>query len=250
MFILVLFLCIKVVSFYNSNSLVFNYYNGFEVIGDTIVGCNFEGGNLIIPSVIDGVEVKKIGDKAFVGIGLESVYLPDSIISIGDYAFANNKLKSVKIPESVKEIGEGAFIHNNISNLEISDSVILGNASFNDNYLEVNKAFFYRDNELVSYGGNIKGNVVIPDISVIGEKAFFQTYIISVSIPNTVTTIKSNAFQNNYLVELYLSENIKDIADNAFSDNSYLSEIVINNNENSLIDYPWGASNSSLYWLK
>lgn len=257
--VMVLVLFLKVFSIYNNGaSYLFFSYNGFEVEGNTIIKYNNGGGNVVIPSVIDGVTIEKIGDNAFNGLNIDSIIIPDTIISIGDYAFANNNISALKIPDSVKGIGEGAFIHNDIKDLVINEDIELGNACFNDNKLDAANAFFYRNNysELISYGGEIKGNVEIPekvnDVSVntIGEKAFFETYIISVLIPESINIIKSEAFKRNYLIELFLSSNIDNIEVNAFSDNFYLSEIIIDKDFNSILNYPWGADYSSLYWLK
>lgn len=248
--VLVVFLGIKIYLSFDNSSFSFLSYNGFKINGNVIVDCYIEGGNVVIPRVIDGIEIKEIGDYAFEGLNIDDVYIPDSVEKIGDYAFANNNIINLKIPSSVKEIGEGAFIHNNILNLEMKSDIKLGNACFNDNNLNFDDAFFYRDTKLISYGGDIKGNIEIPKVEVIGEKAFFETYIVSVSIPDTVISIEDFAFQNNYLVEMYLSNNIKFISETAFVDNLYLSEIIIDNNRSDLLNYPWGAENSNLYWLK
>lgn len=229
---------------------VFSNYNDFIVKGDTIIDCGKSSGNIVIPKMIDGVEIKRIGDYACDGLNIDNVYLPSTIVSIGNYAFSNNNINSLNIPNNVKEIGEGAFIHNNITTLKFDSSLVIGNASFNDNKLDFDEAFFYRDDKLVSYGGHIKGNVILPNVSVIGEKAFYESYIVSISIPNTVTKIEDEAFKNNFLIELYIPNNIGMISETAFSSNSYLSSIIVDNNSSNLDNYPWGAVNSSLYWLK
>ena len=178
------------------------------------------------------------------------MYIPNSILSIGNYAFANNNIENLKIPDSVLEIGEGAFIHNKISSLDFSSSLKLGNACFNDNQLDYEDAFFYNDNKLISYGGSVRGNVLLPDITIIGELAFFDTYIVSVDIPNSVLVVEESAFKNNYLVEIYLSSNVKNVSKTAFSNNPYLTTIVVESNSFNLVDYPWGAEYSNLYLLK
>jgi hypothetical protein len=248
--VLMFFLGFKLVFYYINSSFVFLSYNRFKIDGDTIIDCNIKGGNIVIPSSVDGVVITKIGDYAFEGLDIDNIYIPDSIVSIGKYAFANNNIRNLKIPHSVKEIGEGAFIHNDISSLNIPSGVYLGNACFNDNKLEFKDSFFYRDSELISYGGSIKGNVNISDVSIIGEKAFFETYIVSVSISDSVVSIKDDAFKNNYLVEVYLHNNIEYVSESAFSNNLYLSEVIIDKAEFDLLNYPWGAENSNLYWLK
>ena len=250
--ILLVGLIVKVLGIYEeSTSYLFFSYDGFEIEGSTIIKYNKEGGNVVIPSVVDGVVITEIGDNAFNGLNIDSVIIPDTVVKIGDYAFANNNIRALKIPDSVEVIGEGAFIHNVIEDVVIDDDVWLGSACFNDNKLDSSGAFFYNDGELISYGGEVKGNVEVPDVvSVIGEKAFFESYIVSISISDSVEVIEDEAFKGNYLVELYLPSNIKEIGEDAFDDNLYLSDIVIDNVTNSVLNYPWGADDSNLYWTK
>lgn len=62
-----------------------------------------------IPKVINDVPVTVIGDSAFVGRGLDSVEIPNSVTTIGSSAFSDNDLTSVTIPSSVTSIGNSAF---------------------------------------------------------------------------------------------------------------------------------------------
>lgn len=239
---------------FNKNKIsVFLNYNDFVVEGDTIVKYN-SSGNVVIPKEINGIVIKKIGDYAFYNKDIDSIFIPDTITTIGSYAFAQNNLKSLKVPSSISLIGEGAFMNNKISDLEINNAITLGNACFNNNLLSSDEAFFYSNNknkELISYGGFIKGNVVIDDgVEVIGEKAFYKTEIVSISIPDSVYEIKKEAFRGNNLVEVFLSNNISLIADNSFIDNNYLVNVTIDNKESSILNYPWGLDNSNILWLK
>lgn len=258
--IIVLLLIVLGFKLFNIYSLstfyLFSSYQGFEIEGDTIVNYTNKGGNVVIPDMINGVVITKIGDNAFNGLDIDSVIIPDSIVEIGDYAFANNNIVSLKLTDSVSKIGEGAFMHNLLEKIEISSKTELGNACFNDNLLEYDNSFFYKkdsdNSELISYGGKVKGNVEIDNdnLKIIGAKAFLETNIISILIPKSVIKIESEAFKGNYLVEMYLSNNIEEIAEEAFSDNDYLTEVVVDNMNNSLLNYPWGADNSNFYWLK
>ena len=85
---------------------------------------------------------------------------------------------------------------------------------------------------------------------MIGEKAFYKTEIVSISIPDSVYEIKKEAFRGNNLVEVFLSNNISLIADNSFIDNNYLVNVTIDNKESSILNYPWGLDNSNILWLK
>jgi hypothetical protein len=64
---------------------------------------------LTIPNTIWGDPVMFIGNRAYAGLGLVSVIIPNSVISIGNEAFANNKLTSIKGGNGVTSIGAGAF---------------------------------------------------------------------------------------------------------------------------------------------
>ena len=103
----------------------------------TILGCKNAKKNIVIPSVLDGKPVKKLGDGLFrdndtitaviipygieqIGANvfsgcakLERIDLPSSLVSIGDEAFSEcTKLTSLYIPTSVTDIGDGAFKDN------------------------------------------------------------------------------------------------------------------------------------------
>ena len=77
--------------------------------------------DLVIPETIDGVEVKSLGNKAFLWTTygqkniknpLKSVKLPSTLENTGTWAFQGNDLKEVAIPKSVKTLGERTFFGN------------------------------------------------------------------------------------------------------------------------------------------
>ncbi len=112
----------------------------FDKSTGTIVGSDENITQAIIPTVIEGVEVKAVGAQAF---GCESmkeddfryqperesklkfVELPHTVTSIGDNAFAWCKdLKIIEIPDSVIEIGDSAFEScRNLVTVEIPNSI-------------------------------------------------------------------------------------------------------------------------------
>ncbi|NRT34765.1 Leucine-rich repeat (LRR) protein [Clostridium beijerinckii] len=66
--------------------------------------------SLVIPSEIDGVQVKHIGKKAFEDSKLESITIPSGVTSIEDFAFGGCvNLTSIIIPNGVTSIGSLAF---------------------------------------------------------------------------------------------------------------------------------------------
>src|SRR6185436_9178727 len=72
--------------------------------GISITGYSGPGGDLTIPSTINGLPVNGIFSSAFLGkSSLTSVTIPDSVISIGDRAFSYcTSLTNVAIGNSVK----------------------------------------------------------------------------------------------------------------------------------------------------
>src|SRR6266849_1707406 len=67
-------------------------------------------GDVVIASTFNGYPVTSIGDNAFIGTGLTSVTIPNSVTSIGIGSFSGcTGLTSIIIPNSVTSIGHGAF---------------------------------------------------------------------------------------------------------------------------------------------
>ncbi len=65
---------------------------------------------IVIPSVIDGLPVTKIGQSAFEGKAVTSVVIPSSVKHIDWFAFSGcTSLESITIPASVISVSYGAF---------------------------------------------------------------------------------------------------------------------------------------------
>ena len=86
-----------------------------------------QGRNIVIP---DGYQTIT---RAFYGLGINSVVIPDTVTSIWYDAFESNNLVSLVIPDSVKYIGNYAFSRNNLSSITISSSVNIKDYAFANN---------------------------------------------------------------------------------------------------------------------
>jgi hypothetical protein len=77
----------------------------------TITGYTGPGGNITIPSTIDGLLVTRIEEEAFWSKGsLTGVIIPNSVRFIGNYAFSQcTSLTNIIIPDSVTYLGDAAF---------------------------------------------------------------------------------------------------------------------------------------------
>lgn len=116
---------------------------------------NNEENELIVPSSIDGYEVKEVSNQNYeepnnitsliISEGIESienlsleklsyVSLPDTLKIIGGASFAGCKyLENINIPNNVEEIGESAFAETRISRIEIPEKVKkIGNRAFSN----------------------------------------------------------------------------------------------------------------------
>ena len=95
--------------------------------------------NLVIPSILNGVKITKIGDNFAekidsVGLQLKFVVIPNSITEIGFRAFIANNLTSVTIPNGVTSIGAFAFSTNRLTSITIPSSVTsIGTNAFGNN---------------------------------------------------------------------------------------------------------------------
>ena len=191
-----------------------------------IANCSKSLTELEVPSEIDGIPVKVIGDMAFYDCtSLTSLTIPDSIIEIGYGAFIGTTWLEEKkeenpmvitngilidgstltgdivIPDTVKIIGNGAFIDNaNLTSVTIPDSVIsIGDSAFNNC---ANLASVTLSNSITSiirwtfYGCTSLTNISIPEgVTYIDLEAFNNcTSLSSITIPETVTSIGRRAF--------------------------------------------------------
>ncbi|MDB2462731.1 leucine-rich repeat domain-containing protein [Algibacter sp.] len=179
----------------------------------TITDYNTAGGTIvnIFTSVARGCtdfSVTAISDYAFYQKNLESVDIPDSIITIGEGAFAFNNLLSVTIPDTVTIIEGGTFGQNTSMT-----SVVVGNS-----VTSIGAAAF-RFSGLTS--------VTIPDsVTSIDDYAFDDNNIANLVIGDGLTSIGDFAFRYNNMTSVTIPENVTSIGDAAFSFNSSLADVT------------------------
>jgi hypothetical protein len=159
--------------------------------------------DVIIPESINGQKVTAIGDRAFyIEIlsnkkGINSVIIPNSVISIGDEAFYNNNLSEVIIPDSVTSIGQGAFAFNKLTSISIPNSVIsLKYEAFSHN--------------------NLTTISLSDTMTTIDTRLFFSNKITIVNLPNSVTSIGVQAFAENSIDSITIGGDVEFSSD-AFS---------------------------------
>ena len=164
----------------------------------------------------------------FYGTKLESIVLPNSVISIANNAF-RCPLTSITIPNSVTNIGNGAFSRcNSLTSIIVQN----GNNKY-DSRNNCNAIIESNSNKLIA---GCKSTSIPNSVTSIGEGAFSGcSGMISVSIPNSVISIGSSAFQNcSGLTSIEIPNSMTSIGSSAFSGCSSLTTVSIPNSVTSI----------------
>lgn len=148
----------------------------------TITGYSGSGGDLVIPSSINGYEVTAIANNAFNSTRtITAITIADTLTSIGVSACANcSGLRSVQIGTGVHTLPGGVFINcSSLTNLVLSDRVVSFGSSLFENCSNL-------------------ANIQLPtSLTNIDWHAFRScTSIKSITLPETLVSIHSEAFLN------------------------------------------------------
>lgn len=183
--------------------------------------------NLTIPEKINGLPVTAIGDSAFRGNSVESVIIPNSVITIGNHAFQRHSMKRVIIPDSVEIIGDGAFeyepsYHTSSTGERVYKNKLI-DVTIGKSVKSIGKKAFY-NNQLT--------DVIIPDsVETIGDESFAFNELTSVTIGRSVKSIGKRAFTGNELTSVNIPNSVETIGDGAFAHNKLTSVNIPNSVE-------------------
>ena len=206
------------------------------LVADKVAGVNFNTltntvtnelgtqSNVIIPSTINGVTVKKILPYAFNGSEiLKSITIPTTITAIASVQFAGcPSLMSVTLPDSITSIGDGAF-----RNCPSLQNIVLPNS--------VTSVGAYVFSECSSLK-----TVTLPNsITTITRDMFsYCKALENISLPNSITSIGNGAFSNcEQLSSMVIPNNVISIEFSAFSDCLALSSVTIPNGVKNIGPY-------------
>ena len=173
-----------------SSASEFKYVsNGKEIQINEYIG---NGGNVVIPSEIDGLPVTRIGNDAFKGKNnVTGVVLPETLEYIGEYAFydLDNLTGVLVIPKSVKTIGGHAFQVSGVTGV-----VILG-----DCYVDLNALCNLFELEFVYVADGCSPHFSNASINCYN----FNDRIVNVILPDTNIVFDKRNFTDSKYVRFY-----------------------------------------------
>ena len=186
------------------------------VIGEgiTTVGVNaFYWPNHSLSRVTLPSTLREIGDEGFYqNYSMEAVVLPEGLEKIGDSAFLGCKaMKHINIPDSVTELGASAFYEcKAITSIRVPGNI-----------REIKKFTFSQCNAVESI-------TIEEGVETIGDAAFQDTKIMTLSFPESLKTIGENAFNvSSDLNTLTIPDSVTQIGSTAFASCPRLHTISI-----------------------
>ena len=199
---------------------------------------------LSIPSTIDGYTVVAIGNGAFKGnVKLAAVTIPDTVTTIEEDAFSGcTGLTDINLPKNLKTLGEDAFYGcSGLTSVLIPKTVENIQSYYNGGYSpfrECNNLQIFRFEDGMTRIPNgilnscaAKLDIVIPDsVTEIGNGAFRYSGLVTVTIPDTVTTIEEDAFSGcTGLTSVMVPNSVTDMGTGIFANCTSLTNVTLPN---------------------
>lgn len=194
--------------FYNNKSLTsIQLPNNLENFWDNAFNGCISLNNIVMPSTVVGIYNNVFDGCTF----LSNVKFNDRYTTLGHHVFKNCPLDAVTFPKTLNSIGEYAFEGTNLKTVDLSNTQItsLPNGSF------------YNCQQL----NDVKLPIALTDI---GERAFYQSTIASITFPSSLQKIDAWAFQHTQLTNVVIPTKTGHIGNGAFSDNANLKTVVVN----------------------
>ena len=176
-----------------------NAFNGCTVLN-----------NIVMPSTVKAIYNYVFQDCT----SLSNVTLNEGCTTLGHHVFKNSPLAAVTFPKTLGSIGEYAFESTNLKTVDLSNTQITS----------LPNGCFFNCQQL----NDVKLPIKLTDI---GERAFYNSAIASITFPSFLQKIDAWAFQYTQLTNVVIPTKTGHIGDGAFSDNANLKTVVVNGSE-------------------
>lgn len=179
---------------------------------------------------------------------LKNVNIPNNITSIGNYAFSEcSSIESINIPDGITSIGDYAFYKcSKLFSINIAKSGLfnIGSYAFGECSLLPNQHIENTSLQTISNGAfsgcSSITSMTIPDtVTSIREKAFANcTNLTTSNIPTKISSIATSLFENcTNLTNITIPDNITSIGNSAFKGCESFTNIVIPDTVTSIDRY-------------
>lgn len=169
--------------------------------------------------------LEKIEGYAFIGSGVQSAVLGNSLLEIGQFSFSESSLRSLDLGKSIKIIGDSAFSWcTALSEVTLPASVTdIGRAAF---YMCSSVSRFSVDNNNSHYTSDASGALFDKNASTLLHYPLGNTSP-EYAVPSSVTKISSHAFSLTLnLKRVTIPDSVDVIEKEAFAYCANLSDIV------------------------
>ena len=190
-----------------------------------------------INRVLFGECLTEIGDGAFSGTNIETVYIPSSVTTINANAFSNcTNLSGFTSNQGLETIGSDAFKQcTNLSYVELAQSISTLGVSAFEGCTSIKNITIPQSVTTISdslfKGCTSLSSVTLPsNATSIGDNTFSGcTSLKNIDIPSNVTTIGYGAFQGcESLEQPIILDNVYSIESQAFSSCVNLTRLYVN----------------------
>ena len=206
----------------------------------TLTAYDGPGGNVVIPSTLDGYPVTAIGNEAFKDkTNITAVTIPEGVKSIGVIAFFGcSNIETVTLPSTLESVGGDAFqLCNKTNRVNISDIAAWCGISFaNDSSNPLGRGATF---DKLYVGGQLIHELVIPEgVTSVGKNAFYRCNgLTGVTLPSTLEKIEDFAFREcTSLLEIAIPEGVTSIGDSAFYNCTSLHSVTLPSTLESIVN--------------
>ncbi|MGN0602923.1 MAG: leucine-rich repeat domain-containing protein [Oscillospiraceae bacterium] len=168
-----------------------------------------ENKSVVIPAEIEGQPVYKVSDNAFRGSPVEEITFPEGVTEIVSFKGAS-KLRKIVLPSTAEVIDTLEL--SSLPEFECIEAAEGGKLTVSGG------ALFTSDGKTLVYAFDCGEEYAVPEgTEHIGEYAFFNKEIRSVSFPSTLKTIENRAFAEcKKLLYVKIPSSVTEIGKSAF----------------------------------